>query len=225
MKPVLLSLVFILSAFSFSASANQNQVCYLKTEVVKDDISYLANMFNIGSMSLNDFTKKTQQGLEFSLTLASGNTPPNDYVMSMFDNASMHFNVLTQNLNTRTYLIQNINFSKLKNDFNSCLTEEVKQKCPQAISHFNNAISSFLANHSEVIREHGQLSSAKKQVFSIIRSDYENSVVMTPAKFKELSQLIQTPQQNYRFITNKTQKDLNEISSLIENDLAKCLLQ
>ena len=143
----------------------------------------------------------------------------------MVDNASMLFNGLTQGLNTNTTLRQQINFSKLKNEFNACLAEEVKVKCPEAIAQFNNRINSFTANYNEVALQHGLLSSAKTQVFSVLRSDYDNKVVMTPAKYQELSQAIAPSMASYKRFLNKAQDDIGTVSSLIENELATCLLK
>ncbi len=225
MKPVLLSLAFVLSTFSLQASANQNQTCYYTTMNASEEIYSFANLLSGASGLLNEFNNKTGEALHYSLVLASGNTPPNDYLMTILNRADQNFFALKQRMDTSASHAQIINFSKLKNDFNACLTEEVKLKCPQAISNFNNRLSSLVSNYGESTRQFASLTPARNQVFSEMQNHYDNKIVMTPAKYQELSQIISLPIANFKLPLNRAHNDASAIPSIVENELADCFLR
>lgn len=226
MKSTFLPLALLICAISFSAHATPNDICFSKIMVIREDTSQLAGSFERDGRILNNFIAATDEALKFSLTLASGNTPPNDYLMTMVNDANDIFTKsLTRSLDTTTMMINFINFAKFKKEFNDCLTEELKLKCPAVISKFNSKITSIISNHQEMILQHEALSIAKTHVFSVLKSDYENQIVMTSAKFQELYKTIAPSQFNYKSAIRSAQADTIAASSLIHNELAECLLR
>ncbi|AUN97353.1 hypothetical protein C0V70_04350 [Bacteriovorax stolpii] len=211
MKPVLTCFALFFSALSFSAHANQD--CYFKATEKLDNIIYLAEGFNGSLKLLNNFNQKTREALQFSLVLASGNTPPNNYMMSMVNDANMMFNGLSQRADTNSSLSGYINFSKLKNEFNACLSEEVKLRCPQTISSFNYKITSLVSNQDEANRQNALLADVKNQVFSVLKSDYENKIVMTPEKIYNFTQNLQQPYMRYKMSLEGAQGDAALLAS------------
>lgn len=226
MKSAFLSLALFSAFTSFQAHANDNYNCYVKAAETNQNISNISSLLDRNERSLDSFNSKSQEALEFSLRLASGNLPPNDYNMSLVNYADNIFiSAIGQTLNTITMLYEHSQFSRFKTDFNNCLSEEVKLKCPQTISNFNNRITSIISNHQELLTQHESLSKAKTYVFSELKNYSENKIVMTPSKFQEFYEAMAPSQFHYKNALRKAHKDTEAASSLIQNDLIECLLK
>lgn len=137
--------------------------------------------------------------------------PPNDYLMTILNRADQNFFALKQRMDTTASHAQIINFSKLK--------------CPQAISNFNNRPSSLVSNYGESTRQFASLTPARNQVFSEMQNHYDNKIVMTPAKYQKLSQIITPPIANFKLPLNRAHNDASAIPSIVENELADCFLR